>query len=362
VDPLNVNQVPQKENNEIDLLELFESLWREKLLIVAITALITLVGGLYAFNIPPTYRASVRMLPPSSSDLAELSKFHHLDSSESQSQSQSQSQLQSLAYTQFLQLLKSNQIRNEFLRDEELQKALFKEPVSLQKARKTLDKLAVVNEPKKGPPVDVELTFDAQDPNLAANAANKLVQLALNAYRNQVSAGFVSAREQNLKRLENQLKISLDAHSKKIRLELLKLNEALAIANKIGLRGHKEGSYAPLINFGNSSLVTEEVRYLYSQGADALRAEIDAVAAREKDLSMVSGLIELEKKIALLKAIEFDPTKVIPLTIDSVAEPPEQRIKPKRSSIVALSVFVGGILAIMFVLIRNVVRNRKTAS
>ena len=41
------------------------------------------------------------------------------------------------------------------------------------------------------------------------------------------------------------------------------------------------------------------------------------------------------------------------------SEAPEQWIKPKRSLIVALSGVVGGMLAIMFVLIRNAVRKRK---
>jgi len=52
----------------------------------------------------------------------------------------------------------------------------------------------------------------------------------------------------------------------------------------------------------------------------------------------------------------------MPVTIDLAAEAPEQRIKPKRSLIVTLSGVVGGMLAIMFVLIRNAVRNRKSHS
>ena len=52
---------------------------------------------------------------------------------------------------------------------------------------------------------------------------------------------------------------------------------------------------------------------------------------------------------------EHKPQRVVNLA----AEAPEQCIKPKRSLIVALSGVVGGMLAIMFVLIRNAVRNRK---
>ena len=70
-------------------------------------------------------------------------------------------------------------------------------------------------------------------------------------------------------------------------------------------------------------------------------------------------LFEIEQCLALLNTVSFDVSKVMPVTIDLAAEAPEQRIKPKRSLIVALSGVVGGMLAIMFVLIRNAVRNRK---
>ena len=74
---------------------------------------------------------------------------------------------------------------------------------------------------------------------------------------------------------------------------------------------------------------------------------------------MVDGMLEIEQRLALLNSVSFDAAKVMPVTIDLAAEAPEQRIKPKRSLIVALSTVVGGMLAILFVLIRNAVRNRK---
>jgi chain length determinant protein (polysaccharide antigen chain regulator) len=108
-----------------------------------------------------------------------------------------------------------------------------------------------------------------------------------------------------------------------------------------------------------ASVVTEEMRYLYSEGTSALSAEIETIIERKKNPAMVDGLLEIQQRLALLSSVSFDAAKVMPVTIDLAAEAPEQRIKPKRSLIVALSTVVGGMLAILFVLIRNVVRNRK---
>src|SRR5210317_159132 len=54
-------------NDEIDLYGLFESLWKEKVLIVAITLVITLFVGLYAFVLAkPVYEVSVKLNPDAS--------------------------------------------------------------------------------------------------------------------------------------------------------------------------------------------------------------------------------------------------------------------------------------------------------
>jgi len=61
-----VNSPAPYQNDEIDLFELFESLWKEKVLIVAITLVITLFGGGYAFLAKPTYEVSVKLNPEAS--------------------------------------------------------------------------------------------------------------------------------------------------------------------------------------------------------------------------------------------------------------------------------------------------------
>ena len=59
MDPMTNQGAPAPMNDEIDLFELFESLWKEKVLIVTITFVTTLAGIGYAFSISPTYQASV---------------------------------------------------------------------------------------------------------------------------------------------------------------------------------------------------------------------------------------------------------------------------------------------------------------
>jgi len=334
-------------DDEIDLFELIQSLWKEKVLIVAITAVITLIGGGYAFSLPPTYEASVKMLPPSQWGVAELAKFDVLQSS------------QSKPYADFLQILKSNQLRKAFLSQEGVKTSLFSPKTSSQKALSALENMAVVEIPKKGPKTEVLLKFQFKDAALAADYANQLIQLAVDQYRENIAKTFASEKDQEVKKLKDQKASLITTHEGRLNKEITKLKEAHQIADKLNIIEPRESRDMSVKTEASSSVITEEMRYLYSQGTQALSAEIETVSERKKNLAMVDGLLEIEQRFALLNSVSFDVSKIMPVTIDLAAEAPEQRIKPKRSLIVALSGVVGGILAIMFVLIRNAVRNRK---
>jgi len=338
-------------DDEIDLFELIQSLWKEKVLIVAITAVITLIGGGVAFSLTPIYEASVKMLPPPQSDVAELAKFDVLQSSLSLSLSQS--------YADFLQILKSNQLRKAFLSQKGVKTSLFSSETSSQKALSALEKMAVVEITEKDPKTEVSLKFQFKDATLAADYANQLVQLAVDQYRANTVQTFASEKDQEVKKINDQKASLISTHEGRLNKEITKLKEAYEIARKLKIDEPRESRDMSVKTEARSSVITEEMRYLYSQGTRALSAEIETVSERKKNLAMVDGLLEIEQRLALLNTVSFDVSKVMPVTIDLAAEAPEQRIKPKRSLIVALSAVVGGMLAIMFVLIRNAVRNRK---
>jgi LPS O-antigen subunit length determinant protein (WzzB/FepE family) len=159
--------------------------------------------------------------------------------------------------------------------------------------------------------------------------------------------------------LKDQQVSLIATHEGRLNKEITKLQEAYEIARKLKIDEPVEYRNMSVKNEARSYVITEVMRYLYSQGTRALSAEIETVSERKKNLAMVDGLLKIEQRFALLNSVSFDVSKVMPVTIDLAAEAPEQRIKPKRFLIVALSGVVGGILAIMFVLIRNAVRNRK---
>jgi chain length determinant protein (polysaccharide antigen chain regulator) len=350
---------PAPMNDEIDLSELFALLWKEKVIIVATTFVFTLIAGGATFLSSPIYEASVQMLPPSLSDVAELDKFSVFNFLQSQSQPQSQSQLQSQSFVDFLQILNSNQLRNTFLSQEGVGATLFSPETSLQKSLVALEKMIGLETPGEDLLTGTSFNFRFKDPALAAEYANQLVQLAVDRYRANAAETFASKRDQEVKKLRDLQDSLISTHEARLNKEITKLEEAHEIARKLNIEEPRESKDMSVKSEARSTVITEELRYLYSQGTRALREEIETVLGRKRNHLMIDGLLDIEQRLAFINSVSFDPAKVTPVTIDLAAEAPEQRIETKRSLFVAIWAVVGGLLAIMFVLIRNAVRSRK---
>jgi chain length determinant protein (polysaccharide antigen chain regulator) len=321
-------------DDEIYLFELIEFLWKEKVLIVVITAVITLIGLGYAIVTPSTYEARVELLPPAISDIAELQKFDVLKSSQTQSSTQ--------IFKDFLSILRSNQLHKKFLLEEGAMQSLFEKETTPQMALAKLDKMIQVEVPKKVSKNDASFKLQFNDAELAAKFANRLVELGIEQYQMNISLAFNSEKDQRIKQLNDEKSSLIDTHERRLDQEITKLKEAFLIAKKLDIIEPRESKDQIIKTESRSSVITEEMRYLYSQGTRALNAEIETVTQRKKNLSMVNGLIAIEQDLSLLNTLSFDASKVMPITIDLVV--------------------IGGFLAIIFALIRNAVRNRKSHS
>jgi len=343
-------EVKQK-NDEITLFELIESFWKKKVPIIAITAFVTLIGLSVSFLIPPTYEASVEILPPSTSNIAELNKFEYL-------QSKSEKEPTKI-FSEFLSILRSNKLIKKFLREEGVMKSIFEKETTLEEARKELNETIKLKVPRKGPEDEASFQFQYSDAEQAAKYANQLVGLAIELYRRNLELSFESLKDQKIKKLNDQKSSLVAAYQARLDQEITKLKEAYMIADKLDIIEPQEIKDQSSNTESRSRVVTEEMRYLYRAGTRALNAEIETVTNRKQDLSMVVDWIDIDQELALLDTISFDASRVMPINIDLVAVTPENYIKPNRTLIAIISFVIGGFLAIIFVSIRNVISHKK---
>ena len=342
---------PTYQDDEIDLFELIETLWKEKFLIILFTVLAALGGAGYAFLATPTYEAEVRLLPPSTKDVAELNKLSGAPYVANANASFSPANV----FERFVQNLESSSLRKEFLARPEVLIFYNPEGHPISRVWKGLSESLVVSKSGKNSNATT-LKVVLSDPILTADFANAFVDLALSNTKADLISDFHEELSQSKDRITATLDSRKQTYVSQIETELAKLREAKLVASKIGIE--REDSTDRLAG-ANENLMVDEMRRLYRLGTVAISAEIEAMQARMKDDSLIPGLVALQQQFAFLDSISLDTNKIRPAIVDLEAAEPLSPIKPKKSLILALSVVLGGMVGVMFVLIRSAVRNRK---
>lgn len=410
--------------DEIDLVELFRSLFKQKFLILSIACLITLAAAAYAFLATPYYQVQSVLRPVDRGSLDELNGtgVYELTPSE--------------ALLRVASSLSSYEHRLAFFRDNQ---ALF---TSLVESDRPLEQVfeafngsaftMLQADPKKpnnlSEFVGISLTYpegvngvevvnglvvnvlEAERQRVASDLkvliANRLfslekkIEAARASYDASKQAEIANLLEQDaLKKaqLKDEL-LALRAELKTHRESRVKLlDEAARIAESLGIQKPTTPSAMGDVQ-GSGQVVRTEVNSreipLYFMGTEALRAERQALNERlsddfsepriaeiEKELTLLShnrqveilgqrqnedlylkNLAEWRQEAAQLKGITFDTSALKLVRIDQVALEPRSAVKPKKVLIIVLGVVAGLMIGVFAALLRNIFRSRDVAS
>lgn len=322
-------------SDEIDLFELAQNLWKQKLLIISVTVMVTALAAAYAFLATPQYEVQSVLRLASTKDLDELNNtgIYSLTTSD--------------ALKQVGAALESYETRLNFFRaNEQLLTPLHKANRSFQQdfdllnedsfkifqpdAKKT-DSLASF--------VGIQLSYPA---NLdGVKIVNGLVASAIEEERARIAAdlkGVVSSRVRDLERqidtaragyeadkqsqiaqlseadtlkraqLQDELK-ALRQELKTLRAQRInQLDEAIGIAKSLGISmpstpsslGEEERSSAVKGNVIRTEVFNQQFP-LYFMGVDALTAERSALAKRRSDDFTSPRVAQIQKELQLLE-------------------------------------------------------------
>lgn len=354
--------------DEIDLRELFLTLWRAKTLILTTTLIVTCMAAGYAFFSPPVYQTSVQILPPTANGLAGYNIASQLTGgaiSSAMGRDAASTTGPGIpgitpedAYTIFLRHLNSNTVRQQFLETHYLPAPKEHPAKSLQQARKQLDSELTISLPKRAGDVQASITLEGTDPQTIATLANTYMDLAAQAAREDLLAGLAGEVAIRQRSLEIQMATARQIAEKVRQDRIVRLQEALAVAEGIGLDSPTDGT--PLIAINTQNLNTESVNsgsLLYLRGTKALRSEIQQLHQQRNDDAYIAELPNLKTQKALLDSIDLNPELLSVATIDREAIVPAEPTKPKKALIIALGIVLGGMLGIFAALLRNLFRH-----
>ena len=327
---LNEPQRPNRDD-EIELVELIQGIWRQKVWVGLVAAPIVAVGFAYALLATPVYEARLFVEPPSQNDIAQLnygrggeSGLTHLTVKD--------------VYDTHLQALQSEGVRNKFFRD------VYLPSLDQERRQGSRDSLysefanvLTVAPAGKGSTTRYAVTASTADPQQAAKWVVAYNELAAGNAKNEV---LESNRSDMLIKADN-LQTQIDAMKASALREredrIAQLKEALVVAKSIGLEK------PPVI----SQSLTDEVSaamggsLTYMRGSRALESEISNLQARTSDDPFIRGLRPLQESVMFYRNLKLDPTVIQVFEQDGAVELPDRPVKPRRVLIVALSAVLG---------------------
>ena len=410
---------PSYPDDEIDLFELAENLWKQKLLIALVTLIVTAAGVGYALLATPVYQASAYLLEPTVANVKPLTSLPLYK------EVISESLLEDLAIQ-----LNLPRFREDFVKDAGSNTELLYTGDTLVERLDALNKRLAIT-PRKEKEQEENLfpytvTFNAPSPSQAVAELNRFVTSASESLVREMAERYELAVDNEQKRIQQRIdllegKMREERMNKIVRLQeehelkLKELTDELAERRQYyeaKLQGQDQipgRSYS----IANSLNITEPVGLnqfskassgrveviadisnrpdpLYLRGTRLLGAELEQLRARPDDYYPDDRIRELEAKIAYMDhnrtietllarksdhpfSEEIRDLKTRMVTLEAEKFPDDIRInfmpssaaaspapiKPKKLLIVALSVILGGMAGVMIALVRSAIRNRR---
>lgn len=412
-------------NDEIDLVELFRALWRQRLLIVGVTFAATLIAAAYAFLATPYYQTKTYLRPVPQSMLDQLNETGIYKLTPEDALSRVASGLSS--YDKRLDYFLSNQEMFQAIEpkgdsaeqafadfNEQAFEMLHPDPKKTENRSayvglkltypKGMEGSAIVNGF-----VDYVLELERKEiaEDLESLIANRLASLDMNmeAQRANYSASKEAKiatllEDAALKRAQLQDELAALRAELKTRRNnrIQELNEAITIADSLGIRTPTSPSAMAASARSGTQVIRTEVTNqeapLYFLGTEALTAERDALKnrtsddfvepriaeiqseltllennreveilkAREGEDLYLTNLAQLREEASRLKGIKLDTERLRLVRLDQPALQSLNPIKPKKVLILALGLVLGAMLGIFVALVRSLMNRDRAYS
>ncbi|ETS33141.1 LPS O-antigen length regulator [Photorhabdus temperata] len=348
------NYYNSKQDDEIDLFELFSVLVQSKLLIIAVTIIFAVIGFTAASFMPQKWTSSASVIQPQLEEIQPLKNIlTKLEVLSLQSSVTSSS-----LYDNFVNNFNSRVLREEYLVNTEYFKNLIAESDdhSPLAKRKLIEKIVNNNisssskVEKEGESGETKLAFSAGTAEDAYNLLNGYISYVSSVVHDQLESELSDMVKQKLAYSEGLYAIDLNRVHNIQRANIERLKYSLSIANSAGIK-------KPISSEG--AMIKDDPDYSIALGADALQRKLQ-ITEEIKDPSLIDG--DLRNRmfyINELKSLKIDKVNFQPFKYMQAPYEPTAKDSPKRLLILVGSVFIGLILAVMFVLIRHVARSRQ---
>lgn len=329
-------------SDEIDLVEVVQGVWREKLWILAVAFLVLAVGGTYLMLAKPVYEARLYVQPPSQTDIAQLNYARGGNTGLDVWGVKD-------VYEVYLRVLQSEAVRSKFFRTIYLPSLPdSRRAGSRDELYKEFAKVLKVAVAAKDSPTRYVITSELGDPKQAAEWVVRYVAIASDLAKQEILKSNQSEMHIKSDNIEQQIAAARASARKEREDKIARLKEWLIVAKAIGLKK------PPLISGNLSAEVSAgmEGALSYMRGSDALESEIANLESRTSDDPFIKGLRTKQQALDLYRNLRVAPEVISVYQQDGFVEQPETPIRPKKLMVLVLTVLAAVVLGLFAGLVR----------
>lgn len=349
--------VAYQDNDEIDLIELFRTLWKQKTKIALITAATTLAAGIYAFKAEEVWTSKAVFDAPKLEEIGSYYEFTQqlrrtLQKPTIGAISLIPDQITKEVFTEFQKQTNSIDLRREFWLQSDYYHDLVKDIKSEKDKEKKLDDLIEKNITVV--PVD-EQKIKFPSVSLSVNDATTAKELLIQ-YIDKLNAKVWKSKNAELKtilkeevsELENEKKL-LEFRAETDRNNSIDIiRKAKSVAEKANI---KELNLSAMQ--GNANVSSRDM--LFFLGTKALDAQIDNLV--NKPVTMPTRYYEVDRMLTELKKLPEFNVDIKSYRYLQAPNKPIRRDSPQKMFIMAVGLLVGLLLSFSFVYIIQITRN-----
>ncbi|ORT71894.1 LPS O-antigen chain length determinant protein WzzB [Pseudomonas mosselii] len=338
-------------DDEIDLIELVQGIWRQRLWVALVALSVIGLGLVYALLSPSVYEARLYIRAPTQNEIAQLN-FGRGEGTGLAPLSAKD------VYSIYLRSLQSEAVRDNFFR------SVFLPMLTQDERRGSRDALFArfngmlsVAQASRDVPDRYVISASLEDPRLAATWVSSYAEMAAGRAKDELLSGARSDISIMADNLEQQIRASRATADNQRADQIAQLSEALRIAKSIGLER------PPIISNTLSSEVSAGMggALTYMRGTKALEAEIANLESRPSNDPYIPGLRENQERLNFLRHLKIDPSLVAMYQQDGAVSQPDRPVKPRRVLIVALAALAGVVLGVWVAIGRDLWLRRRSA-
>lgn len=345
MDRLEIQRHSCSQEDEIDLAELLQTIWQKKYTVLCCMLVALLAAVAYLVITPSVYESKIYISPAQDADVDVLNAINNGPFGMANNTKTINSDY---VFSLFARNMQSEALALHYFKQQPLRElSNNKKGVEVNELFNAFRKNFKVTKPDKHSEYLI-ISHQYTSAALTAEWLNNYVAYVQQQTKQQLITAVKKSMALVVDSSNKQITVMRSSYQQKLQDQILKLEEALSIAQQLGYEKPVQSGLAEKLP---TNKLDESL--LYMRGTKVLRAELAVLKNRKNTDAYINGIRPLQEKIQYLQSLNFENQLNNFIAIDQNASVSSKPIKPKKLLVLMLSLILGMMIGILWALIKS---------